>query len=129
MDDSSQTKIRTELKITYFQRHPSPSAYSIERVFDDVRKALPGYIQPSVHVVRYQSRGIWRRLWNTFECINEQGDINHITGDIHYIASFLEKSRTIITIHDCVSLERLHGLRKSALLFFWYWLRLEVFCI
>ena len=35
---------------------------------------------------------------------------------------FLRRKKTLLTIHDCVSLERLSGMRRRLLFFFWYWL-------
>jgi glycosyltransferase involved in cell wall biosynthesis len=51
-----------------------------------------------------------------------QGDVNHITGDIHFLTYLLRRRRTILTVHDCVVLERLSGLRYWFFWFFWYWL-------
>jgi len=46
--------------------------------------------------------------------------VNHITGDVHYLALGLDGPRTLLTIHDCVSLERLSGLKRALLRWFWY---------
>jgi len=51
-----------------------------------------------------------------------QGDINHITGDVHFLSFLMRRRKTILTIHDCVSLERLSGIRYWVYWFFWYWL-------
>ena len=56
------------------------------------------------------------------EAVFRQGDLNHITGDIHYIGLLLRKRKTVLTIHDLGSVHRLRGLRKSLFLFLWYWL-------
>jgi glycosyltransferase involved in cell wall biosynthesis len=63
-------------------------------------------------------------LWNAILAAFNQSEINHVVGDAYYMALFLRKSRTILTIHDCVSLERLRGWRK--LVFCWLWYRLPV---
>ncbi len=110
------------MKVTYFQRKPLPGATSIERIFDAVRSALPSTIEYTVSVTHYHSTGVLQRIYNTFEAISRQSDVNHITGDIHYVACFLQKRKTLLTIHDCVSLETLYGIRKKALFFLWYWL-------
>ena len=46
--------------------------------------------------------------------------IYHITGDVHYLALALEGARTLLTIHDCVSLERLRGLKRAVFRLLWY---------
>lgn len=110
------------MKVTFYHRRAVDGAFSIERVFEDIRNALPSKISFRVATSRYESRGFWRRLYNCIEAIFRQGDISHITGDIHYLAIFLRKRRTILTIHDCGSLRRLKGIRKRILYLFWYWL-------
>lgn len=109
------------MRVTYYHRRPIKS-FSIERVFEDVRKALPLEIQSSVAVSRFESRGFLRRFYNIIEAAFRQGDVNHVTGDVHSLTLLLRKKRTLLTIHDCVALERLQGLRKRFLFFFWYWL-------
>jgi glycosyltransferase involved in cell wall biosynthesis len=61
-----------------------------------------------------------RRLLNLVEAPFHQGDINHITGDVHYLALTLAKRKTILTIHDCVGPRFLKGLEHLAILFLWY---------
>lgn len=110
------------MKITYFHRHPTWGTYSLERLFQNVRRVLPETIEYQVSIARFESRGFWRRVYNAVEAVFRQADVNHITGDVHYIACFLKKNRTLLTIADCVMLERLKGIKKLLLFFFWYWL-------
>jgi glycosyltransferase involved in cell wall biosynthesis len=95
---------------------------SIDRVFREVREALPRDVRSRQVTVRFRSRGFWRRLYNMCEAALNQGEINHITGDVHYLAILLARKKTLLTIHDCVSLERLSGLRWWIFYFLWYWL-------
>lgn len=108
--------------VTYYHRHPTPGFHSIERLFKDVRNSLPKNIKYKISISKFESRGLWRRVYNAIEAIFHQGDINHITGDVHYLSLFMNKKITLITIHDCVALERLKGIKKKMLLLFWYWL-------
>jgi len=108
--------------VTYYHRRPLKGYYSIEKVFRDIRKALPDEIRYRVAIAKYESCGILKRFYNCIEAIFRQGDVNHITGDIHYVSIFLKRKKTVLTIHDCVSLRRLKGLKKWILYFFWYWL-------
>lgn len=110
------------VKVVHFQRHPPPGIYSIERLFEDIRAALPIDIAVEVRVNRYPSRGFWRRGYDLLCAACHQGDINHVTGDVHFLTYLLDRRRTILTIHDCVSMERLQGFRRWVLWFFWYWL-------
>jgi glycosyltransferase involved in cell wall biosynthesis len=47
------------------------------------------------------------------------GEINHITGDIHFISLLLPKRRTILTIHDIQSLQSSNFLKSFILKLFW----------
>ena len=107
------------MKVTYYQRRPTSAQHSIERVFDDIRGSLPETIRFRVITCRY-NRGILGRLCDAIAAAFRQGDINHITGDVHYLAPLLKRRRTVLTVHDCVSLHRLSGWRRAIFKFFWY---------
>lgn len=113
------------MKVVYFQRKPGPKNFSIERVFEDIRFANPVDIRAEVNVCKLSSRGLLNRIYEVFRAATKQGDINHITGDIHFLALLLKRKRTILTIHDCVTLERLTGVRYWIYWFFWYWLPIK----
>jgi glycosyltransferase involved in cell wall biosynthesis len=110
------------MQVTFYQRRPQGADFSIERVFADVRQALPDGIEARVAVSRFPSRGCVKRIYNVIEAVFRQGNVNHITGDVHFLAYFLRSKRTLLTILDLVSVHRLSGWRKAVLLFFWYWL-------
>jgi glycosyltransferase involved in cell wall biosynthesis len=113
------------MKVVYFQRKPSSSYYSIERVFNDIRSSLDENIRWKVYVCRFYSKGIIRRFVDCCVAAFHQGDVNHITGDVHFLSFFLSKKRTILTIHDCVSLGRSSGIKYWIYWFFWYWLPIK----
>lgn len=110
------------MKIVHFQRWPPPGIYSVERLFEDIRSALPADIAVEVRINRYPSKGLWRRGYDLLYAARHQGDINHVTGDVHYLTYLLDRRRTILTVHDCVTLERLRGFKRWVFWFFWYWL-------
>lgn len=114
--------MKNVLCVTFYHRRPQGANYSIERLFDSVRNALPPEVQYKVAISKFPSRGFWKRIYNIIEAVFRQGDVNHITGDVHYLAFLLRKKKTLLTIHDLVSVERLKGLRKALFLLMWYWL-------
>ena len=109
-----------ELRVTYFQRCPIDRFFSVERLFTSIRNALPAQVQWRVAVSRYPSTGIARRLYNIVEAALRQDEISHVAGDVHFLVYFMRRKRTVLTILDCVSLNRLSGWRRRALKFFWY---------
>jgi glycosyltransferase involved in cell wall biosynthesis len=110
------------MKVTYYHRRPKSEYVSIERVFAEVRRHLPSPIQPQTAVSTFPSQGLFRRVYNMLEAAFRQGDVNHVTGDVHYLTLLLRRRRTLLTIHDCVSLERLSGFRWRLFFVLWYWL-------
>ncbi|MFE8033059.1 glycosyltransferase family 4 protein, partial [Thiohalocapsa marina] len=96
--------------------------FSVERLFEDIRSALPEDIRVDVHLNRHLSQGLWGRLVDVLRAAWHQGEVNHVTGDVHYLTYLLKRKRTVLTIHDCVSLERLSGFKRWIFWFFWYWL-------
>ena len=100
------------MRVTFFQRRPQGANFSIERLFRDIRAALPPGTDAKVAVSRFPSRGLFRRMYNVVEAAFRQEDVNHVTGDVHYLTYLLDKNRTLLTVHDLVSLHRLQGWRK-----------------
>jgi len=116
------TFVVAPIKVVYFQRKPPTGFFSIERLFEDVRGALPKDIQTDVLINRFFSKGVWPRIYDAWHASLNKADVNHVTGDVHYLTYFLTRRRTILTIHDCVTLERLQGVKRWMFWFFWYFL-------
>lgn len=107
-------------KVVFFQRRPrAVGNYSLEFIFDDVRKRLSGKIESVTAISRYESSGLFKRLYILFEAIFRQGDVNHVTGDISFVGILLKKKRTIQTVLDCVHLNNTTGLKYRVLKLFW----------
>lgn len=113
---------RVVTHVTQFARKPVSSAYSMETVYDDVRQHLPSDIAVTVHECRFASRGVVRRLQDAWIARRHQAAVNHVTGDVHYLTFFLASRRTVITMHDCIALDRTTGLKRWLLWLLWYWL-------
>ncbi|WP_172637454.1 glycosyltransferase family 4 protein [Thioflavicoccus mobilis] len=94
--------------------------FSIERLFEDVREHLPADITATTCVNRHPSRGLTPRLADAVRARGSQGEVNHVTGDVHYLTYLLDRRRTVLTIHDCVALQRTRGLRHWLLRELWY---------
>jgi glycosyltransferase involved in cell wall biosynthesis len=108
--------------VTQFVRKHAPGAYSMEGVYAEVRRMLPSDVRVDVWECRHESKGLLRRLadvWGASRCQNE---VNHVTGDVHYITYLMNKRKTILTVHDCVAIDRSVGLKRFLLWLFWYWL-------
>lgn len=111
------------IRVTHFQRRADRALQnSVERLYEDVRAHLSADIQVSVCINRFFSRGLLGRIYDIVRAPYYQGDVNHVTGDVHFLTYLLDRRRTVLTILDCVLLERLHGIKRWLLWLFWYWL-------
>lgn len=110
------------IRVTHFLRKPGPGRYSLERLFDDLRVHIQSDIAIRSCVNRFTSRGLFGRLYDILRAWGYQGDVNHVTGDVHFLTYLLDRRRTVLTILDCVTLERLRGSKRWLLWLFWYWL-------
>jgi glycosyltransferase involved in cell wall biosynthesis len=108
------------MRVTFYHRKVLPGAFSVEGYFRDVRNYLPADVEWKVATSRFMSSGVLRRVYNILEAPSRHGDINHITGDVHFLTYLLEKSRTILTILDCGILHQKTGLERELLRWLWY---------
>lgn len=110
------------MRITYYYRPRTQGVFSIETLFDAIVGALPVTLEKEVFVCTHK----WKRYHSYFAARKFQGQVNHITGDIHEIAFFLDKKRTILTVHDIGRYERdLTGLKKKLKRLIWLFLPLR----
>jgi glycosyltransferase involved in cell wall biosynthesis len=107
------------MQIIYFFRKSRPGAFSIENLFLNIQQEFPECVKYVNHFLSKPSSGILNRIYLAWEAYSKQGEVNHITGDINFIALLLPKRRTILTIHDIESLFRSNPLSNWLLQFFW----------
>jgi glycosyltransferase involved in cell wall biosynthesis len=99
-------------------------AFSIEKIFEELAESLNS---SSIKVKRLYCpfsggknllsvfrNGLWAR--------RNAKDINHVTGDAHYLALFLRKKSCVLTIHDCDMLRPLSGLKRWFVWLIWLYL-------
>lgn len=109
------------MKVVFFHRKPFAAGnFSVEGAFQIIREAMPKDVETFVAQSRFVSRGVLRRLYNCIEAAFRQGDVNHITGDVHFLSYFLIKKKTLLTILDCVFTQNPSALKRYILRLFWY---------
>jgi len=109
-----------KISVVYFFRKPFTDYFSIEELFGFIQKGLPKNIEYSNYYLKLASKGFKNRFLSCFEVIGKQGQINHITGDVHFIAFLMKKSRAVLTIHDLEVLKRLSGMARKIIKLFWF---------
>ncbi len=108
------------MKVVFFHRKPRPNYnFSVENLFAYIRKTLPPEVSWDVKVLRYFSEGFFKRLYIGFEAAFNQKGINHITGDINFIAIFLKKRNTVLTILDLGLMNNPSAAARWVLKMFW----------
>ncbi len=108
------------MTLSFFFRHPHPNYHSIEEQFFAIQKELPKELSYKNVFAKYPSKGLLKRLYISLQSAFHQGNINHITGDIHFIALFLKKRKTILTVHDIGSVLNKKGIKGKILRWFWF---------
>lgn len=110
--------------ITYIFRKRLPTVFSIEKIYDALfaQMAKSGAAVCRLELP-YTSTGILAVLRNAWFVARRlpRGYV-HITGDVHYAALFRPLTKTVITIQDCVVLQRGRGFKRLVLWLLWFWL-------
>jgi glycosyltransferase involved in cell wall biosynthesis len=108
--------------VTHFYREPRSTGVSIEGIFRTVKEDLAGramirnaYCDPKLS-----------RLRNTLNASNFASDINHITGDVNFLAMGLRGRKNILTIHDFGYYENPVHSRLKHLFYHTFWFALPL---
>ena len=85
-----------KLSLTYYFRAPGQKNLSIEGIFQTMSACLKSELDVTEHYFTNKLS----RIQNTLAAAQYASTINHITGDIHYVALGLRGKVNILTIHD-----------------------------
>jgi|TARA_B100000242_G_scaffold292789_1_gene269010 glycosyltransferase involved in cell wall biosynthesis len=110
----------------FLRKSIKSSHFSIENFYLDIFKKYKN--ENYVFKFKYCpviSKGFFRRVYLIIWSYFNQGDINHILGDINFICLLMKKKKTINTILDLYSLKRLSGIKKIIFKIFWLKLPLK----
>jgi glycosyltransferase involved in cell wall biosynthesis len=110
-----------EYRVVHLQRRPVAGQFSVEGLFESLREVMKdlGH-EVAAAIAPYPSKGFWGRAGNIWWAWHSQCEVNHITGDVQYLALVLPKKRTVLTVLDCYGLERLRGVKRWLLRVIWY---------
>jgi glycosyltransferase involved in cell wall biosynthesis len=117
----------TPFTVVFFYRKPRVAGnFSIEFLFQHIQNALPPHVRTLTAISRHESNGLWPRVYNALEASRRQGDVNHVTGDVHFLTLLMRKQKTVLTIHDCGFMKHPSAAARTVLR--WFWLVLPVAC-
>lgn len=111
------TKNVERIKVNYFQRKPRKGQnFSLENIYEDIRADLKDKIQYHIYLSKCLNNGIFSKLINILEAGFKSGnDVNHITGEIHFLNILMNKNKVVLTILDCVMLDMKKGISREIL--------------
>lgn len=112
------------MEVSYIFRKRRSNAYSIESLFENIHHSVNSRNQFQTSTLEVPS--IRNVASNIVRAAKEQAAVNHITGDIHYVALGLKKQNTVLTIHDCVFLTRYSKWNLKYWLFKFLWYQLPM---
>jgi glycosyltransferase involved in cell wall biosynthesis len=117
--EHEQSALKSKKKVVFFHRKPQASNFSLEIAFQVLRGAMSKDIDCAIAESTYKSVGIIPRIYNIIEAAFRQGDVNHITGDVHFLSYLLRRDRTLLTILDFVFMQNGSWLKKKIMLLLW----------
>ena len=111
------------LSVTYFYREPRKTGVSIEGIFSLVKSCL----KDKAEIKEFYCDEKLSRLQNIRSAGRSANKINHITGDVNFLAIGLRGKKTILTIHDFGFYENpVHSkIVKLIYRIFWFYLPLK----
>ena len=114
------------MKVQLIQRKPARIHFSVEGYFSRVMAEFQRReLDIDLKVVPHVSQGLLPRLQIAHYARMNQGDVTHITGDIHFAALATKPERTVVTVLDCGRLHQLSGLKRELLRQLWFQLPLQ----
>lgn len=108
------------MNVHLFFRKPTRGFRSLEELFDIVIKALKS---DSIIIKEVPKRRITPgKVWANIRWVwKHRGKLNHITGDIHYIALATGR-KTVLTIHDANNVLIEAWYKRFIIKLLWFWL-------
>jgi len=107
------------MDLALFFRRPG-IFFSIEELFDTVATHLPTSINVKRLVAPRGGAGTTALLTNSRWARRNRAEVNHVTGDIHYVALALPGGQTVLTVHDLRILGSVFGIKKLLLKLLWF---------
>ena len=109
-----------------FRKLRATGNFSIETSFERMIQCFPqeSEFQLKTFTSSFYSNGILSRILGILEAKRHCTDINHMTGDAHYLALGLPRKTAILTVHDCGFMN--HSNPIARLMLKWMWLKLPV---
>ena len=113
------------LSVTHFYREPRQTGLSIEGIFHLVKDCL----KSKADIKEFYCDHKLSRIQNTINAKKYAGDVNHITGDVNFLALGLRGKKNILTIHDLGYYENPVHSKLKKFLYKMFWFTLPLKCV
>lgn len=112
------------MSVINFYFREKGKAFSIEKIFEELAESVES---SSITVRRLYcpfpgGRNLLNVIRNGLWARRNATELNHITGDAHYLALFLPENSCVLTIHDCDMLAPLSGFKRWLVWLIWLYL-------
>jgi len=103
-----------KISVNFFQRKPRIGfSFSLEFIFDDIRKRLAEKIDAKVYISKCYNDGYYTKFVNIIEAAGRKNaEVNHVTGEVHFLNLLLRKRNGLLTVLDCGMMPRKKGLAR-----------------
>ena len=109
-------------KVTYINREPRKTGFSIEGIFSLIKDCLKGRVEIGNYDM--DPRKSWLR--NVFAVRKHAGDINHVTGDVNFLLLWLWGKKNLLTVHDMGHYDTLRGRKVKHIVYHYFWFYLPL---
>lgn len=109
------------MRINYIFRSKEYNAFSIENIFKNISNELRNNEDIKKSYVPISKYSLNMFIKNSLFAAKQQGDILHITGDIHYVCLLMSRRKTILTVHDIRAVEFLKDNKIKLILYKLLW--------
>ena len=109
------------MEINFFFRANRTTAFSIEEVFNSIQEAVSKKRASNKIHVPHSGAGFSQLKGNIIFAKNNKTEINHITGEVQYLALGLGRN-TVMTIHDVGSAFQAGFIKNLLIRILWFWI-------
>jgi len=105
----------------FFRKKRDTGSFSIEASFEQMLHSFPegSGLELNKNISTHNSNGVISRLLGVLEARKHCGDVNHVTGDVHFLVLGMPRKKTILTVHDCGFMTHKNPFARFILKLFW----------
>ncbi len=110
----------------FIRKKTSSYHHSVERIAENLKITnINKNLKINILVCPVASKGFLRRIFLIFWSYFNQGDVNHILGDINFISILMDKKKTINTFLDFRLFDQFEGLKLYIYKLLWFKIPIE----